>query len=219
MMCPMPRTTATRLPEKMSRDRAELESLLADVVVAHVGLVDDDGHPVVIPTAVALDGDRLLLHGSSGSRWMRRLATGVPVSVAVTAIDGVVVARTAFESSLSYRSAVLFGSCRPVPADGQEAALAVVTDRMIPGRVGEVRASTRRELAATLVLELPVTDWSLRVSAGPPTDEPEDVAGPAWAGNLAIERRYAAPTSSPDLRPGIPVPDSVRAMAAGAPRV
>ena len=219
MMCPMPRTTATRLPEKMSDDRAELERLLADVVVAHVGLVDDDGHPVVVPTAVVLDGDRLLLHGSSGSRWMRRLATGVPVSVAVTAIDGVVVARTAFESSLSYRSAVFFGSCRPVPAEGQEAALAVVTERIIPGRVAEVRDSTRRELAATLVLEMTVTGWSLRVSDGPPTDEPEDVAGPAWAGTLAIERRYARPAPSPDLRPGTPVPESVLAMATAPPRV
>ena len=219
MMCPMPRTTATRLPEKMSADRAELERLLTDVVVAHVGFVDEDGHPVVIPTAVVLDGDRLLLHGSSGSRWMRRLATGVPVSVAVTAIDGVVVARTAFESSLSYRSAVLFGSCRPVRADGQEEALAEITERLVPGRVAEVRASTRRELAATLVLEMPLSDWSLRVSEGPPTDEPEDVAGPAWAGTLAIERRYAPPAPSPDLRPGIPVPGSVRAMAGADPRV
>jgi nitroimidazol reductase NimA-like FMN-containing flavoprotein (pyridoxamine 5'-phosphate oxidase superfamily) len=215
----MPRTTATRLPEKMSEDRAELERLLADVIVGHIGLVDDDGHPVVIPTAVVLDGDRLLIHGSTGSRWMRRLATGVPVSVAVTAIDGVVVARSAFESSLSYRSAVFFGSCRPVPPEAQEAALALITDRIVPGRVAEVRDSTRRELAATLVLEMDVSDWSLRISAGPPTDEPEDVAGPAWAGNLAIERRYAPPTPSPDLRPGIPVPESVRAMADGAPRV
>ncbi|KAB7745334.1 pyridoxamine 5'-phosphate oxidase family protein [Nostocoides sp. F2B08] len=215
----MPRTTATRLPEKMSGDRAELERLLAEVVVGHVGLVDEDGHPVVIPTAVVLDSDRLLLHGSSGSRWMRRLATGAPVSVTVTAIDGVVVARTAFESSLSYRSAVFFGSCRPVSAEGQVEALAVITERLVPGRVAEVRGSTRRELAATLVLELPLTDWSLRVSAGPPTDEPEDVAGPAWAGNLAIQRRYASPTPSPDLRPGIPVPESVRVMAARTPRV
>lgn len=216
---PMPRTTATRLPEKMSTDRQALEDLLRDIAVGHVAFVDDDNGPVVIPTAVVLDGDRLLLHGSTASRWMRRLATGIPVSVAVTAVDGVVVARTAFESSLHYRSAVFFGSCRPVAPSDQDATLALVTERLIPERVGEVRASTRRELAATAVLELTVESWSLRISSGPPTDEPADIAGPAWAGTLPIERRYAPPVPSPDLRAGIEVPDSVRTMAADRARV
>ncbi|MFN2318631.1 MAG: pyridoxamine 5'-phosphate oxidase family protein [Dermatophilaceae bacterium] len=198
----------------MTTDRRALEDLLGDVAVGHVAFVDDDGGPVVIPTAVVLDGERLLLHGSSGSRWMRRLATGVPVSMAVTAVDGVVVARTAFESSLHYRSAVLFGCCRPVPVAELDAALALITERLIPGRVSEVRASTRRELAATSVLGMAVESWSLRVSAGPPTDEPDDVAGPAWAGTLAIERRYAAPVPAPDLRGGRDLPGSVRALVA-----
>lgn len=215
----MPHTTATRLPEKMSSDRDALDELLRDVAVGHVAFVDDDGAPVVIPTAVVLHADRLLLHGSTGSRWMRRLASGVPVSVAVTAVDGVVVARTAFESSLHYRSAVFFGHCRPAPEATREADLALITDRLVPGRVAEVRVSTRRELVATAVLELAVDDWSLRVSAGPPTDEPDDVAGPAWAGTLAVERRYAPPVPAPDLQPGVEVPASVRAMAADRVRV
>lgn len=215
----MPYTTATRLPEKMSTDRGALEELLCDVAVGHVGFVDGDGRPVVVPTAVVLDDERLLLHGSSGSRWMRRLATGIPVSVAVTAVDGVVVARTAFESSLDYRSAVLFGACRPVAAADLEATLALITERLLPGRVAEVRTSSRRELAATLVLALVIESWSLRISAGPPTDEPEDVAGSAWAGTLPIERRYAPPVPSPDLRVGVDVPASVRALLADRVRV
>lgn len=215
----MTRTTATRIPEKMSSDRRALEELLDEVAVGHVGLVDEDGGPVVIPTAVVLDGGRLLLHGSSGSRWMRRLATGVPVSLAVTSIEGVVVARTAFESSLSYRSAVFFGSCRPVADEHLDSTLALITDRLIPGRVAEVRPSSRRELAATLVLELPIERWSLRISDGPPTDEPEDIAGPAWAGTLPIERRYVSAVPSPDLREGIGMPESVRALAAGPVRI
>jgi uncharacterized protein len=214
----MTRTDATRMPEKMSTDRQALENLLRDVAVGHVGFVDD-GRPVVVPTAVVLDGERLLLHGSTGSRWMRRLATGVPVAVAVTAVDGVVVARTAFESSLDYRSAVLFGACRQVSPAELETSLALITERLLPGRVTEVRASSRRELAATLVLELAIESWSLRISAGPPTDEPQDIAGSAWAGNLPIERRYAAPVPAPDLRPGVDVPDSVRAMTADRVRV
>lgn len=210
----MPHTSATRLPEKMSTDRQALEGLLRDVAVGHVAFVDEDGGPVVLPTAVVLDGERLLLHGSTGSRWMRRLATGVPVSLAVTAVDAVVVARTAFESSLGYRSAVFFGRCRPVPATAVEATMALITERLIPGRVAEVRTSTRRELAATAVLELVIDSWSLRVSSGPPTDTPEDVVGPAWAGTLPIERRYGMPVPSPDLRAGVEEPASVREMRA-----
>ena len=215
----MPRTTSTRTPAKMSTDWSEVQQLMSVVIVGHVGMVDEDGHPAVFPTAVVLDGERLLLHGSTGSPWLRRLATGVPVSVAVTSIDAVVVARTAFESSLSYRSAVFFGQCRTVPAEAADAALAVVTDRIIPGRVAEVRRSSRRELAATLLLELPVESWSLRISSGPPTDEPEDIAGDAWAGNLPIVRSYGQPAPSPDLRHGIPVPASVAGMLAGDVRV
>lgn len=215
----MPRTTATRIPEKMSTDWSQVQELMSDVLVGHVGLVGDDGHPVVFPTAVVLDGERLLLHGSTGSRWMRRLASGVPVSVAVTSIDAVVVARTAFESSLSYRSAVFFGRCRRVAGEELEAALAVVTNRIVPGRVAEVRASNSRELAATMLLELPVESWSLRISSGPPTDEPEDIAGGAWAGNLPVVRTYAEPVPSPDLRPGIGVPASVTARLADRVRV
>jgi len=215
----MPRTSATRLAHKMSTDRALLDQLLRDTVVGHVALTDPDGHPVVFPTAVVLDGDRLLLHGSTGSRWMRRLAQGHPVSVAVTAIDAVVVARSAFESSLSYRSAVFFGRCREVPDAEQDAAVRLITERILPGRQLEVRASSARELAATLVLEIPIDSWSLRVSAGPPTDEPEDIAGDAWAGLLPIERRYAAPLPSPDLRAGIPVPASVTGVLAAPVRV
>ena len=215
----MPRTTATRITDKMSTDWSQVQELMSDVIVGHVGLVDEDGHPVVFPTAVVLDGERLLLHGSTGSRWMRRLASGVPVSVAVTSIDAVVVARTAFESSLSYRSAVFFGRCRTVAVEDREAALAVVTNRIIPGRVAEVRPSSTRELAATLLLELPVQSWSLRVSSGPPTDEPEDIAGDAWAGNLPIVRSYAQPVPSPDLRGDLPVPASVAAMLPRGVRV
>lgn len=215
----MTRTTATRIPEKMSSDRRALEELLREVAVGHVALIDEDGGPVVIPTAVVHDAERLLLHGSTGSRWMRRLASGVPISLAVTSIDGVVVARTAFESSLSYRSAVFFGSCRPVADERLESTLALITDRLIPGRGTEVRPSSRRELAATLVLELPIERWSMRISDGPPTDEAEDIAGSAWAGTLPIERRYAPPVPSPDLREGISVPESVRALAAGPVRI
>ncbi len=202
----------TRLAEKASTDRAALDALLDVSVVGHFGLVADDGTPVVIPTAIVHDGDRVLAHGSTGSRWMRRLAQGVPTALAVTAYDGLVVARSAFESSLRYRSAVLYGACATLPDDEKERALDLVTDTLIPGRVAEVRRPTRAELAATLVLALPIDDWSLKISSGWPDDEPGDVAGPAWAGVVPLHQTYDAPLPAPDLAPGIAVPPSVEAL-------
>lgn len=207
----MPRTQITRLPEKDVPDRSRLDELLDTVVLAHVGLVADE-HPVVIPTGCARDRDRLLVHGSTGSRWMRSLAAGADACVTVTSLDGLVVARSAFESSFQYRSAVLFGRFSTLEATEKSRALDVLVERLIPGRSVEVRASTSRELAATLVLALPIERWSLKVSDGWPEDEDSDVAGPAWAGVLPMRTVYDAPMPAPDLRPGIDVPDSVRAM-------
>ena len=121
------------------------------------------------------------------------------------------VARSAFESSIRYRSAVVFGSCTPVTED-KERFLDLVTEALIPGRTAEVRRPTKAELAATLVLALPLDDWSLKISAGWPEDEDDDVAGPAWAGVVPVHESYAAPLAAPDLRDGIDVPPSVRAL-------
>ncbi len=205
-------TRLTRLAELGSSDRAALDALLDGSKVAHVAVVKDD-RPVVIPTACARDGDVLLMHGSTGSGWMREVATGAPVSVAVTSVEGLVVARSAFESSMLYRSAVLFGSCAVLAGDDKQAALDVLTDHLIPGRTAEVRASTPKELAATLVLALPIETWSLKISDDWPEDPPEDVDGPAWAGLLPLETAYAVPVAAPDLRDGIDVPPSVRRLS------
>lgn len=200
------------MPEMASTDRAALDLLLDTALVGHVGLVADDGTPVVIPTAIVRDGDRVLAHGSTGSHWMRMLAAGAHTALAVTAYDGLLVARSAFESSIRYRSAVLFGRCTTVN-DDKERALDLVTERLLPGRVDEVRRPTKAELAATLVLALPIDDWTLRVSDGWPEDGPEDVAGPAWAGVVPLRQRYEDPMPAPDLAPGIDVPESVRRLA------
>ena len=202
----------TRLPEHASTDRAALDRLLDGALVGHFGLVAGDGSPVVIPTAIIREGDRVLAHGSTGSRWMRMLAAGARTALAVTSYDGLLVARSAFESSIHYRSAVLFGTCTPVTDDDKERVLDLVTERLLPGRVAEVRRPTRAELAATLVLALPIDDWSLKVSDGWPEDGPDDVAGPAWAGVVPLSLSYDAPRPAPDLAAGIDVPPSVRAL-------
>lgn len=211
MTSPSDHRRPARLAEKASSERADLDALLDSTRVGHFGLVADDGTPVVMPTMVVRDGDRVLAHGSTGSRWMRALAEGCPTALAVTAYDGLVVARSAFESSIRYRSAVLFGRCSTVTVD-KERFLDLVTEALIPGRTAEVRRPTRAELAATLVLALPIEDWSLKISAGWPEDEQDDVAGPAWAGVVPVRQVNHAPIAAPDLRDGIEVPPSVRAL-------
>ena len=203
--------TPSRLAGKASTERARLDELLDSALIAHVGLVVDDG-PLVIPTGFARDGDRILLHGSTGSRWLRALAAGTPVCVTVTTLDGIVVARSAFESSMHYRSACLFGICSTLGGDEAARALGLFTEAVLPGRAAEIRASTARELAATLVVALPIEQWSLKVSNGWPDDPDEDVAGDAWAGVVSVGTVHQPPVSAPDLRPGISVPASVRRL-------
>ena len=207
-------TEMTRMPEKAVHDVAQLYALLDSQYVAHIGLVRD-GRPFVVPTGIARDGDRVLAHGSTGSPWMRRLAAGSPTCLAVTALDGLVVARSAFESSFQYRSAVVFGRFAAVEGDAKLRALEVVTNTFIPGRWDEVRAASPKELAATLVLALPIEQWSLRVSEDWPEDPLEDVEGDAWAGVVPMRTVLDAPLPAPDLRPGIGVPASVRALTGG----
>jgi len=215
------RTEITRLAGKGSTDRRALDALLDTAVVGHFGLIDGSGGPRVIPTAIVRDGDVVLAHGSTGSPWMRMLAGGAATCLAVTAFDGLVVARSAFESSIHYRSAVLFGRCASIEGAAKSAAMDVITDALLPGRVAELRRPTEREVAATLVLGLPIEEWSLKVSAGWPDDPPEDVAGEAWAGVVARVVSYGTPLAAPDLRAGLPMPASVRQLAAvrapGAP--
>jgi uncharacterized protein len=208
----MTNTTLTRMRDRAVTERQELDRLLDDVVLAHIGMVDDNAEPVVIPTAIARDGDRILVHGSTGSGWMRRAAAGAPVSVAVTDLNGIIVARSSFESSFRYRSAVLFGTFTRLTGPDVERALEVITERFIPGRLAEIRGTRKRELAATMVLAMPIRDWSLKISGGWPTDAPDDIEGSAWAGVVPLHPRAGDPEPAPDLRPGIGVPASVRAL-------
>jgi uncharacterized protein len=211
------RTELTRLRDRAVTDRAELDRLLDDVFLAHVGMADDQGGVLVIPTAVVRDGDHVLIHGSTGSGWMRRAAAGRPACVTVTELSGIIVARSAFENSLRYRSAVLFGAFTRLAAQEVPRALDLFTDHLIPGRVAEVRPNAKRELAATMVLSMPIDQWSLKIGTDWPTDDPDDIAGGAWAGVIPFDaRRLGGPLPAPDLRSGIPVPASVRSMTAGA---
>ncbi|MEU0499352.1 pyridoxamine 5'-phosphate oxidase family protein [Mycobacterium sp. NPDC006124] len=209
-----PSTRVTRLDEKQDDSRSALEALLDCTPLATVALVRD-GHPVIFPTGFARVGTDLVIHGSTGSPWLRALSTGLPAAVSVTTLDGVVVARSGFESSFRYRSAALFGVFEQVSGDDKTALLETLTDTFIPGRVAELRPSTRKEIAATIVLRMPIAEdnWSLKISAGWPEDPDEDVAGDAWAGVVPMAVTYGEPLPAPDLTDGIPVPASVRSFA------
>lgn len=201
----------TRLPQKQAYDVAALRALLDSTYLGHVAHADGDA-VTVTPTAVVRVDDRLVWHGSTGSRWMRTLAGGVPVTISVAALDAVVVARSRFESSFRYRSAVVRGSPVVVEGDDKVRALDAVVDRIVPGRVAETRDSTAKEVAATLVLAVPLDDWVLKVSDGWPEDTEGDVAGDAWAGVVPLTTSYGSPRPAPDLRPGVVVPASVRRL-------
>jgi nitroimidazol reductase NimA-like FMN-containing flavoprotein (pyridoxamine 5'-phosphate oxidase superfamily) len=212
-----PSTRVTRISEKQETSRTRLDELLDSTPLATVALVRD-GHPAIFPTGFARIGDDLVIHGSTGSPWMRALAAGAAAAVSVTALDGVVVARSSFESSFHYRSATVFGVFDLVPEADKLRFLDAVTDKFIPGRVAELRPSTRKELAATMALRMPIgaDSWSLKISAGWPEDPDEDVAGDAWAGVVPMTVNYGDPRPAPDLTSGIALPASVRAMADGA---
>jgi len=199
------RTRIRRLPEHAVEDVAALHAILDAARVAHVGFTDESGGPVVIPVGAARDGERLLLHGSTGSRLFRRLAAGAEVCVTVTLLDGMVVARSAFESSMHYRSAMVFGTTSAVPAEEKVAALRAMSEAWLPGRWDTLRPPTTKELAATLVLALPLAEWSVKVSDGPPEDAPEDLDASVWAGVVPIVTSYGDPVPAPDLR-GNPEP-------------
>ena len=200
------RTRVRRLPENAQTDLGSLHAILDAALVAHVGVVEN-GQPFVLPMACARDGDRLLLHGSTGSRLMRLMADGAPVCVTVTFLDGMVLARSAFNSSMNYRSAMVLGVARAV-SDPDEA-LRLLTEHLLPGRWDTLRSPTRKELAATVVLELPLDEWSVKVSEGPPDDEPEDLDAPVWAGVVPITQTTGTPIPAPDLRFDMPPPGSM----------
>ena len=209
---PQPSTRVSRLPEKQSTDRVRLDELLDATPLATIALIRD-GHPVIFPIGFARIGDELVIHGSTGSPWLRQLADGAPAAVSVTALDGVLVARSGFESSFQFRSATLFGSFEPISGPDKVHYLETLTDTFIPGRVAELRPSTRKELVATMVLRMPIANWSLKVGDGWPEDGEEDVAAGAWAGVVPLITVYGDPRRAPDCDPAVPVPPSVRALS------
>lgn len=208
----MDRTTVRRIPEKQVRDRSVLDSILDAGRVAHVAVLEPAGangmtrQPYVVPVGYARDGDTVLFHGSTASRLFRALADGAPTCLTVTLLDGLVAARSLFESSMHYRSAMVLGTAVTLAGEDRLPALMRLSEHLMPGRSVDARHPSRKEIAATLVLALPLTEWSVKVSDGPPNDLPEDVDRPVWAGVLPLREVAGTPLDAPDLRSPHPVP-------------
>ena len=204
-----PRTTLRRHKERGQTDRAELYGVLDAGLICHLGVVAD-GVPVVLPTAYGREGDTLYLHGSSANGALGA-AADQQVCVTVTHMDGLVCARSVFSHSVNYRSAVVFGEA-VVVTDEEERwqALRIITDHLIPGRWAAARQPTKKEMAATAVLKVPLDEASVKIRTGMPGDPDEDRDLDVWAGVLPIAVTFGEPEPDPLLRPEIPVPAHIR---------
>jgi uncharacterized protein len=208
-----PRTALRRLPKRGVHERAAIDAILDEALVSHLGVIDDGGFPVVIPTLHARDGDHLYVHGSAASRTLRTSARA-EVCLTATLLDGLVLARAAFHHSVNYRSVVVFGAPEPVEdAAGKRRALQAFTDKLVPGRWGDARPPTEQELRGTAVLRIALDEVSAKVRGGGPLDEADDYALPVWAGVVPLRLHPGRPRPDERLAPGIPCPDYVTALA------
>ncbi|WP_083885337.1 pyridoxamine 5'-phosphate oxidase family protein [Nocardia thailandica] len=214
-LSPTPRTTLTRARERGRTERADLYPILDTGLVCHLGVLLG-GTPLVVPTVYGRAGNTLYLHGSTGAGNLRA-AVGAEVSLTVTHVDGLVYARSAMHFSMNYRSAVVLGRADLVtdPAERLEA-LRVIVEHAAPGAWDRVRPPSRKEMAATMVLSLDLTEASVKVRTGGPRDDAEDIAaGGTWAGVLPLRQEWGAPVPSDDLGAGVAVPEDVAVRSAG----
>ncbi len=208
-----PLTTVRRLPHHQVTDRAALYDIIDGALAGTLAIVRD-GRPVALPVGIGRDGDDVLVHGSTGSDFFRRIAAGAPVCLTVTHLLGLKYARSLFDSSMRYRCAVVHAVASVVPPEEKERALLNLSECLMPGRGAEVRPMTTRELAATLVLRLPLTEASVKDNATSLVEEDDDGEDRAvWAGMLPLQVVAGDPVTSAQTMPGTAIPASVRRAA------
>jgi uncharacterized protein len=192
---PSERTTVRRHPERGAYDRETIDAILDEGLICHLGFVVE-GQPYVIPTIHARDGDVLYLHGSPGSRMLRELKQGIDVCVTVTLLDGLVLARSVYNHSMNYRSAVVLGRAREVTDRTEKLhAMECVVEHVVPGRWAEARQPNEGEIDGTTILAVPLDEASAKIRTGPPKDFDEDLSLPVWAGVIPLDLRRGRPYS------------------------
>jgi uncharacterized protein len=203
---PTERTRVVREPHRGVYDRETIYKILDEGLVCHVGF-SAEGQPFVIPTLYARVGDAIYFHGSAASRMLRGASIGIPVCITVTLTDGLVLARSVFNHSMNYRSVVALGQAMLVEAaDEKLEALHAFTEKILPGRWEDARQPNEKELRATSILKLPLTEVSAKVRSGPVLDDEEDYALPVWAGIVPLHLQAEAPIRDERCDPAIPVP-------------
>ena len=213
-LSPTTRSTIVRHHDRAQADRAALFDVLRSAAVCHLGVVRD-GYPLVVPTIFGADrdgpdeGGSLYVHGSVAARSLAD-SPGTQLCVTVTVVDGLVLARSAFHHSMNYRSAVILGTGRLVDGDEKRRALALIVDHVVPGRSATLRDHSRKEMAATSVIAVPLQEASVKQREGPPVDDPSDVEAGVWAGVVPI-RTVAGEAVTADDADGQPVPANVAA--------
>lgn len=201
------RTTISRHDERGSYDRDTAYAILDEGIVAHVG-VDTGSGAMVIPMTYARLGDELILHGAVASRWLSSFENGRPISVCVTLLDGLVLAKSAFSHSMNYRSVVAFGEARVVnDPDRKMAAFKALLDHLVPGRWEDSRQPDDKELQATTVLAMPIDEASVKIRSGPPKDAAKDLELPYWTGVIPLSLESAEAIPDPAMQGGTAVPD------------
>jgi nitroimidazol reductase NimA-like FMN-containing flavoprotein (pyridoxamine 5'-phosphate oxidase superfamily) len=191
-------------------DRDQINALLDSEYVAHVGFVDNDvNEPFVIPMAFARDNDRILLHGSTGSRLMMKIAEGAQLCITVTKLNAIVVAKSAFNSSMNYESVMIFGKAKLLEDDEKMAAMNAISDVLVPGMSSYARALKPKEVAGTMIVEVPLDKYSAKTRTGGVIDEPEDKELPIWSGVIPLTTLRGAPITAEDSA-GITVPPHIK---------
>jgi nitroimidazol reductase NimA-like FMN-containing flavoprotein (pyridoxamine 5'-phosphate oxidase superfamily) len=200
------RNKVKRLAERGQYDKATIYPIVDEAFICHVGFVQE-GQPFVIPTIHARWDDRILFHGAKASRLLKHIQAGNPLCVTVTLLDGLVMARSLFNHSMNYRSAVLYGHGYLLE-DGAEKleALRLISEAIVPGRWEDARQPTGKEMQATTVVAMPIESASAKIRSGPPGDDEEDYALPVWAGVVPIRQQIGAPLADPRLSEEIEVP-------------
>jgi nitroimidazol reductase NimA-like FMN-containing flavoprotein (pyridoxamine 5'-phosphate oxidase superfamily) len=205
------RTTLHRYAHRAAYDRPTVDAILDEGIVCHVGLLTDKGFPVVIPLAYGRVGDVVYLHGSAASRLFRGARSpAVEICMTVTFIDGIVVARSTYNTDLNYRSVVIIGEASEVrDLEEKRVGLESLVEHIIPGRTLDARAPTEKELRSTMLLKLPLTESSAKIRTGWPSDETEDYDLSIWAGVIPYVAEFAPPVDDPELRFALDAPDYI----------
>ena len=203
------RIKGKRLHELYDYDRATVHEILDRALICNVGLVRD-GYPVVIPTIHGRIGDTVYIHGSIAAGNLKDLRRGIDACLTVTIVDGVVAARSLFNSSMNYRSAVVYGTARAVEdSEERDAALRAITEHVLPGRWDDARHASQSEDRQTLIIAIPIEQASAKISADLPEDEDADMDLDYWAGVIPVALGAGVPQSDPQLRPDIEIPDYI----------